>query len=60
MSTVNTTINTNLITDPVADLLSGYEFDQNGEPRMYEFNDKLYSQTEAIQAGLLTGGLDRE
>ncbi|HAX7300651.1 TPA: hypothetical protein JTO27_005009 [Escherichia coli] len=42
------------------DYLSGYEFDQNGEPRMYEFDGKLYSQTEAIEAGLLTGGLNDE
>ncbi|HAX6665580.1 TPA: hypothetical protein JTN83_002097 [Escherichia coli] len=42
------------------DLLGDYEFDQNGEPRMYEFDGKLYSQTEAIEAGPLTGGLSDE
>lgn len=42
------------------DYLSSYELDQNGEPRMYEFDGKLYSQTEAIEAGLLTGGLSDE
>lgn len=47
-------------TPTLDDLLGDYEFDQNGEPRMYDFNGKLYSQTEAINAGLLTGGLDHE
>ena len=38
-------------------MLDDYEYDQNGEPRMYEFDGKLYSQTEAIEAGLMTGGI---